>query len=107
VLRKDRDVGRHEVGVRGCLLAVVIIHEWIAVGTCSYNYGSTYAKHLHHEDDIMFLSQVIFRGIILGPHVDQLVIGSSPLTSCPQSSSICVRNTSAKCILVTGSLQEH
>jgi len=69
VLRKDRDIGRHEVGVRGCLLAVVIIHEWIAVGTYSYNYGSTYAKHLHHEDDIMFVSWVIFRGIILGPHI--------------------------------------
>jgi len=65
--------------VRGSPLVVVMIHEWIAAGTCSYNYGSTYAQHLLHDDDIMFVSQVIFSGITLGPHVNQLVIGTPSL----------------------------
>jgi len=52
-----------------------MIHEWIAAGTCSYNYGSTYAKHQLREDDIMFVSLVIFSRITLAPHVEQSVIG--------------------------------
>jgi len=61
---------------RGFPIAVEMIHEWIAVGACGYNYGSMYAKHLLQEHDIMFVSQVIFSRITLGPHVNQLVIGT-------------------------------
>jgi len=56
-----------------------MIHEWIAEGTCGYNYGSTYAKHALSDDDIMFVNQVILCGITLGPHVNHLVIGMPSL----------------------------
>ena len=56
----------------GSPLAVDMIHQWIAVGTYGYKYGSTYAKHLLREDHILFVRQAIFSGITLGPQVNQL-----------------------------------
>lgn len=59
--------------VRGLHIAVVIIHEWIVAGTCSYNYGSLYAKQLLRQDDIMIVSEVIFSWVTLRLHVDNEV----------------------------------
>jgi len=44
-------------------------------GTCGYNYVSHMQNTYSAKNDIKFVSQVIFSGITLGPHVDQLVIG--------------------------------
>jgi len=66
-----------------------MIHEWIAAGACGYNHGSMYAEHLLHNDEIMFASQVIFCGIALGPHVNQVVMSKFALADSNMKMQLC------------------
>jgi len=49
-----------------------MIHEWIAASTCD-NCKVIDMQNTYLWNNIMVVSQVIFSGITLGPHVDQLV----------------------------------
>jgi len=65
-----------QANVRGFLLAAVMIHERSQAGTCGHNYGSRMQNTYLAKNEFMVVNPGNFSGIILGPHVEQLVIGT-------------------------------
>ena len=53
-----------------------MIYAGLKVCTCGYNYGGRMQNTYLVKNDIMFVSRAILSGIILGLHVDQLVLGT-------------------------------
>ena len=63
---------REEGSVTGSLLEVVVIHHWIATGTCD-DYMRLICPTPSCDDNIMFVSKAVLSGIILVLRVDKLV----------------------------------
>ena len=75
--------------VMGLLLAVVMLHVWIAEGTCTM-YATWCMQNTYlSKNDIIFVSQVIISGIILGPHVHLVVIGMPSLADSLMMMQLC------------------
>ena len=53
-----------------------MIHERSQAGTCGHNYGSRMQNTYLAKNEFMVVNPGNFSGIILGPHVEQLVIGT-------------------------------
>jgi len=74
--------------VRGSPLAAVMIYEWIVASTCD-DHCAIRLQNTYLWNTIIVVSQVIFGGITLGPHVDQLVANLDALAESSLMTQLC------------------